>query len=488
LDGELIPIAGRQSYGDVPLRLKLYIFSLIFCVMLLGFIILYLLVTILIGYWASRKVTTTEDFLVAGKQLPMAVTAAALFATWFGSETLMGASSKFIEKGAIGIIEDPIGAALCFIMVGFFYAKPLYKLNILTINDFFSLRFGRKAELISAIFMVPSYFGWIAAQLVALGLLLQTITGLPMMWGIWLSMIVVLFYTYIGGMWAVSVTDFLQTFIIIIGLFLLMGRLWTDVGGWEAIDKNTPEGFFSITPEFSWLGITHYIAALITLGLGSIPSQDLFQRIMSSKSAKAAVNASFLSGVMYLSIGVMPLVISLCGAILYPDIMKGDTQLALPTMVMQHTELWLQILFMGALLSAILSTTSGAILAPAAVLGENILKPLFKGTKLSDRQVLHLMRGSVVVVAVLSAVMANLSASIYELAAMASAFTLVSLFAPLTAGLYWKKATSFGAIASMVSGMFVWLLCILMETETPPSIYGTAVSIFFMVAGSYVRK
>jgi Na+/proline symporter len=168
--------------------------------------------------------------------------------------------------------------------------------------------------------------------------------------------------------------------------------------------------------------------------------------------------------------------------------MKGDTQLALPTMVMQHTELWLQILFMGALLSAILSTTSGAILAPAAVLGENILKPLFKGTKLSDRQVLHLMRGSVVVVAVLSAVMANLSASIYELAAMASAFTLVSLFAPLTAGLYWKKATSFGAIASMVSGMFVWLLCILMETETPPSIYGTAVSIFFMVAGSYVRK
>ncbi|WP_448519074.1 sodium:solute symporter family protein [Rhodoflexus sp.] len=456
--------------------------------MLLGFILIYLLITMLIGYWASRRVTTAEDFLIAGKQLPMIVTATALFATWFGSETLMGASSKFIELGVLGVIEDPIGAALCFVLVGLFYARPLYRLNILTINDFFKIRFGRKAELISAIFMVPSYFGWIAAQLVALALLLQTITGLPMVWGIWLSMGVVLFYTYIGGMWAISVTDFLQTFIIIIGLLFLLHRLWGDVGGWEAIEQHTPEGFFDYTPEFSWHGITHYIAALITLGLGSIPSQDLFQRIISSKSERAAVNASLLSGVMYLSIGVMPLMIGLCGSILYPDIMKGDTQLALPTMVMRHTDIWLQIMFMGALLSAILSTTSGAILAPAAVLGENILKPLFKGSTLTNRQVLNLMRASVVVVAVLSAIMANLHSSIYELAAMASAFTLVSLFAPLTAGLYWKRANSFGAITSMISGLAVWLLCILLDTATPPLIYGTAVSIFCMITGSYIKE
>ncbi|MCS7020011.1 MAG: sodium:solute symporter family protein [Cytophagales bacterium] len=455
--------------------------------MLLAFVVIYLLATILIGYWASRRVSTTEDFLVAGKQLPMFVTAAALFATWFGSETLMGASSKFIEKGAIGVVEDPLGAALCFFMVGLFYARPLYKLNILTINDFFKIRFGRKAELISAILMVPSYFGWIAAQLVALALLLHTLTGLPTAAGVWLAMAVVLFYTYIGGMWAVSITDFVQTLIIIVGLFFLMSRLWTAVGGWKAIEQHTPPGFFSIVPKLSWEGITHYVAAWITLGLGSIPSQDLFQRIVSSKSARAAVNASFLSGMMYLSVGTMPLVIGLCGAILYPDIMKGDTQLALPTMVMHHADLWLQILFMGALLSAILSTTSGATLAPAAVLGENILKPLFKGTALSDRQLLQLMRFSVVTVAVLSAIMANISASIYELAAMASAFTLVSLFAPLTAGLYWKKASSFGAIASMISGMVVWLFCIWMETEIPPLIYATPVSIAFMIIGSLVR-
>lgn len=455
--------------------------------MLLGFIILYLLLTVFIGYLASRKVTTTEDFLIAGKQLPTAVTAAALFATWFGSETLMGASSKFIEEGAKGVIEDPLGAALCFILVGLFYAKPLYRLNILTINDFFKLRFGRKAELISAILMVPSYFGWIAAQLVALALLLHILTGLPTVWGIWLSMGVVLFYTYIGGMWAVSVTDFLQTFVIIIGLVFLLYRLWGDVGGWEAVEQHTPPGFFSLTPELSLTGIAHHVAALITLGLGSIPSQDLFQRIISSKSERAAVHASLLSGLMYLSVGIMPLVIGLCGAILYPEIMKGDTQLALPIMVMKHTDTWLQILFMGALLSAVLSTTSGAILAPATVLGENILKPLFKETPLSDRQLLQLMRVSVVIVAVLSAAMASFKASIYELAAMASAFTLVSLFAPLTAGLYWKKANACGATASMLGGMTVWLLCIVLETEIPPLIYATAVSIALMIGVSYVN-
>ncbi|MCS6967192.1 MAG: sodium:solute symporter family protein [Cytophagales bacterium] len=457
--------------------------------MVLGFVIGYLLLTILIGYLASRRVSTTTDFLAAGKQLPMSVTAAALFATWFGSETLMGASSEFVEKGAIGVIEDPLGAALCFVLVGLFYAKPLYNLNVLTINDYFRLRFGVKAELISALLMVPSYFGWIAAQLVALGLLLHTLTDLPVAWGVWLGMLVVLCYTYIGGMWAISVTDFVQTIVIIVGLIFLLQRLWTDVGGWEEIQRRTPEGFFSIVPEFSWQGITTYVAALITLGLGSIPSQDIFQRIISSRSAKAAANASVLSGVMYLSVGIMPLMITLCGSMIYPDVLHNntDSQLVLPEMVLRHTDTWMQILFMGALLSAILSTTSGAILAPASVLGENIIKPIFKGTPLSDRQMLALMRTSVVIVAVLSAIMANLHSSIYELAGMASAFTLVSLFAPLTAGLYWKKASSLGALASMLSGMAVWLICIGLETTTPPLIYATAVSIFCMIGGSLIK-
>ena len=108
-------------------------------VVLLTSIIIYLVITLLIGFWASRKVNNTKDFVVAGRQLPTYMAAAALFATWFGSETIMGASSEFVEHGLIGVIEDPFGAALCLILVGAFYARPLYRMNILTFNDFFKL-------------------------------------------------------------------------------------------------------------------------------------------------------------------------------------------------------------------------------------------------------------------------------------------------------------------------------------------------------------
>ena len=333
--------------------------------MLLAFIGGYLLLTLLIGWWASTKVHSTKDFVIAGRNLPLFIAACALFATWFGSETIMGASSEFVEHGLIGVIEDPFGAALCLILVGAFFARPLYRLNILTFNDFFKLRFGRKAELLSAVFMVPSYFGWIAAQLVAMAVVLNVIAGLTILQGIALCTMVVVIYTYIGGMWAVSITDFIQTIMIVAGLLFLAIQLSNQVGGVGVVIASTPEGFFRFLPEPDFQSIIYYIAAWITIGLGSIPQQDIFQRVMAARSANTAVRASYLSGAMYLTIGFLPLFIGLCGRMLYPELENGDTQMVIPFMVLEHSSMWLQIMFFGALLSAILSTTSGAILAPA---------------------------------------------------------------------------------------------------------------------------
>ena len=143
---------------------------------MLGFsVILYLLVTVIIGYLASRRIKNATDFAVAGRNLPFFMTSAALFATWFGSETILGASEEFIEHGVIGVIEEPIGAALCLILVGVFYAKRIYRTNALTFSDIFRDRFGKRAEIISALVMIPSFFTWIAAQFLALGLIFQLI-------------------------------------------------------------------------------------------------------------------------------------------------------------------------------------------------------------------------------------------------------------------------------------------------------------------------
>jgi SSS family transporter len=460
---------------------------------LLGFIALYLLGTLAIGWWASRRVKTTADFVVAGKRLPLFMASCALFATWFGSETVMGASAEFAEHGLIGVIEDPFGAALCLFLAGLLIARPLYKLNLFTFSDFFRLRFNKAAEITSAIFMVPSYFSWIAAQIVALAIVLQSVSGLDRAWGVLICTGLVLIYTYVGGMWSVTITDFVQTIAIIVGLAALALEMVLKAGGFGPMIDAAPEGFFRFFPDPEAKDIIAWVAAWMTIGLGSIPQQDVYQRVMAAKNERTAVWSCYTSAIMYLSIAFLPLMICYCGRMLYPELAQGDAQMMIPAMVLQHSGLGMQILFFGALLSAILSTCSGAMLAPATVMGENLIRPLFKD--LNDKQLLRIMRLSVVGVAVVTGGMALMRNNIYELVGESSALSLVSLFTPLMAGLYWKRASATGAIVSMIAGMAVWLAALLVlpeepaETDAiwlhiPPMLYGLAASVAGMIAGS----
>jgi solute:Na+ symporter, SSS family len=458
--------------------------------MLLTFIVVYLIITILIGWFASRYVKTASDFAIAGRKMPTYVVASGLFATWFGSETVMGASSEFVENGLLGVIEDPFGAALCLFLVGVFFAKPLYRLNIITFSDYFSLRYNKNAEWVSAIMMIPSYFSWIAAQLVAMAVILQFIAQIPFVWGVLICASVVVFYTFIGGMWSVAITDTIQTAMIIIGLLVLMIELLIEVGGFQNLVKNTPPDFFRMIPKehtpLSWL---NYAVAWITVGWGSIPQQDIFQRVLSSKNEKVAVRGSIISSFMYLSVAFIPLIIALCGKVLYNDL-GTDPQMNIPILVKMHTSVGMQILFFGAILSAILSTCSGALLAPATVVGENLVKPILeiKKIQINDKTLLLIMRWSVVGIALISAWMATLNSNIYELVGLSSAVSLVGLFIPLVAGLYWQKANASGAILSMVFGMAAWLLALALGTEIPPVVYGLGFGVGCMVVGSMVKR
>ncbi len=459
---------------------------------LLVFILLYLVLTVLVGYWASRFVKNTRDFVVAGRRMPMIVVASGLFATWFGSETVMGASSAFLDEGVMGIIEDPFGAALCLFFIGIFMARPLYKLNLLTFSDYFRKRFNHRTETLSAVMMIPSYWGWIAAQLIALATVLNVLTGISVFWGVVLCAFVVTFYTYIGGMWAVSVTDLVQTIMIVVGMLLVMFDVVGQAGGFSALmakAQSEPETFRYL-PEPNVKDIVAYIAAWITVGFGSVPQQDVFQRVMSAKSEKAAIWGAYTSGFMYLTVALIPIVIAYCGKILYPELLKGGDdakQMLIPYMVMQHSSIAMQIFFFGALLSAIMSTASGAILAPATVIGENIVKPLMPN--ITDKQLLYVMRLSVVGITLMSVLFASMNNSIYELVRQSSEISLVSLFVPLVFGLYWKRATAWGAIGAMLIGMGVWLVATILKTEYPTIVYGLLASIGAMIVLSlYTEK
>lgn len=454
--------------------------------MLTAFVLVYLLVTILIGRWAARKVKSAGDFIVAGRSLPLGISTCVIFATWFGSETMLGATSEFAQHGLIGVMEDPFGASLCLLLVGLFYARKLYRTNLLTFCDYFRERYGRKAEVVSALLMIPSYFGWIAAQIVAMGIVVNTVMGVPHGTAMIASGLIVMAYTYMGGMWSVSITDFIQTIMIIIGIVVIAVIVVHDAGGMQTVIDRAPAGTFRFLPDRDWNSWLHYLAAWFTIGLGSIPQQDVFQRLMSSKSERVAQYSSYLGALMYLVIGSVPLLIVLCAQQLYPGLAAQGTEKILPNMVLQHGNLFIQVLFFGALLSAVMSTTSGAILAPATVLGENIIRPFFKN--ITDKQFLRVIRISVVIVSAISMGMAFSSQDIYELVASSSVLSLVSLFVPLTAGLYWKRSNEGGAILSIILGTAGYIYSEFTGTEMPPLFVGLLCSIAGMLAGTFGWK
>jgi solute:Na+ symporter, SSS family len=455
--------------------------------LLIASILLYLGLTIAVGFWASRKVKGSGDFLLAGRSLPIVLSSSALFATWFGSETVFGASSRFLEGGLLAVIEDPFGAFLCLVLFGLFYARKLYSMNLLTLGDYFKVRYGKRTEVIASVFMVPAYFGYTAGQLVALGLIAHVVIGIPVWQGVVICAVAVTLYTYVGGMWAISITDFIQSIIIVMGLIILAWVLVDKAGGVSVVMTAASTDSYKFLPEGNSVSVITWLAAWSVLGLGSLPSQDVFQRTMSSGSAEVAVRSCFYAAALYLTVAMLPLFISLCVRHLYPDEINGDTQTTLLHMVTAHTALPVQILFFGSLMSAIMSTTSSSLLAPAALFSENIVKPLTKG-RLNDKQLLYTTRSSLLVFSAIATVMACLNSDIYELVGGSSILSLVSLFAPLTLGLYWRKANSLGALISMITGMLTWVYFENYPIQIPSLVPATLASVAGMIIGSLIRK
>ncbi len=138
-------------------------------------LIVYLFVMFAISYYAETQIHNTEDFLVAGRKLPLSLAWATILATWFGAATVLTQSDEVRQNGLQMAALDPLGAGLCLILAGLFFAVPLWKMGLLTISDFFRKQFGPKSEFLTACIMVPSYFGWIATQFKALAQVLQLI-------------------------------------------------------------------------------------------------------------------------------------------------------------------------------------------------------------------------------------------------------------------------------------------------------------------------
>ncbi|MBI4123451.1 MAG: sodium:solute symporter family protein [Betaproteobacteria bacterium] len=465
--------------------------------MLIISVAVYFLITIGIGLWAAQRVHNSKDYLVAGRSLPLTMNMATVFATWFGAETVLSVSATFAKDGLGGIVADPFGSSFCLLFVALFFARAFYRMDLLTIGDFYHKRYSKPVEVTTSVAITASYLGWTSAQLTALGLVFSVLSGgaISLDTGIVIGAVIVLGYTIWGGMWSVALTDLFQTVVILIGLAAVAWLVGGMAGGpGKVIAAAAEAGKLEFWPRGGAKEWLWFLAAWMTLAIGSIPQQDVFQRVTSAKDEQTAVRGSLLGGLLYFCFAFIPMFIAYSALVIEPGygaLFAGEDareiQRILPDLILERTPMWAQVLFFGALLSAILSTASGALLAPTALFTENVLRPLVP--RMSDQQFLLLLRVVLVTFTLAALLFAlNSKSTMYEMVQNAYKVTLVSCIVPLAAGIYWKRASVPGAMLSVVFGLFSWGVAEFTAPEAtiPPQLVGLAFSILGMGLGSLV--
>jgi len=441
----------------------------------------YLLLMLAVGVFASRRISGSADFIVAGKRLSLLLCTATLAATWFGGGICIGAASAAYEGGVMAVIADPFGAALCLFLAGLFYVRLMRRMGLMTVASFFTTRFNRQAGLLASLCTIPAYIGWVGSLMVAFGRILQSLTGLDPQTGIFIGAAIVLIYTFAGGMWAVTLTDFLQVTILIVGLLIITPLLLKDMGGWSVLAAQIPADRFHFYPHegtaSSWFA---YARDWLVIGLGNLAGQDLIQRSLSSRDEKIAYRSAYLAGLLYITVGLLPVLLGLAGAVILPDL--ADPDLVMMALALKYLPEIALVLFMGALVSALLSSADSALLAPASVVGWDLLR--FFRPDASERTSLRISRLAIVIFGLASLFMALYKTTIYELMVDSWSVLLASLFVPLTAGLWWRRSNGPGAVAAIAVGLIAWQVLLFATPDLPADLLAVPFAAVALVAVS----
>jgi Na+/proline symporter len=411
----------------------------------------YLVVQFALGMLVSRRIANESDYLLAGRRLGLGLAAFSIFATWFGAETVVGAAGSIYDDGLSGGSADPFGYGLCLLVLGVFVAMPLWRRRYTTFGDLFRERYSVGVERFAVLLMVPTSVLWAAAQIRAFGQVVSAASDLEVSIAITAAAGFVIVYTVAGGLLADVVTDFVQSIAVVIGLLVLLVAVGAANGGLGAI-------IASIDPErlqlFSTTNATplEIIEAWAVPVCGSLLAVELLSRILGCKSAATARNATLLGAALYLTVGLVPVMLGLAGPTLVPELEEPEQLVA--TLAERHLSTFLYVLFAGALISAILSTVDSCLLAAASLVSHNLVVPLKPA--LSERGKIYSARLGVVVFGVIAYVIALYAGGIYELVATASAFGSAGIFVVGLFGLFSGIGASPSAYAALASGIAVW--------------------------------
>lgn len=410
----------------------------------------YLAIQLAIGIVVSRRISTETDYILAGRSLGLGLGSFSIFATWFGAESIQGAAGTIYAEGLSGGSADPFGYVACILLVGLVFARPLWNRGFTTFGDLFRLRYGVLVERVAILLMVPTSVLWGAAQIRAFGNVVSHASALPIEVAITGAALFVVGYSTVGGLLADAWTDVVQGLAVIIGLVVLAALLvssgtlqqaWTQVPADRLALLGTPDTPWYVTAE-----------AWAVPVVGSMLAVELISRILGCRSADTARRACLVGGGLYLSVGLIPAVLGLCGPVLAPGL--ADPEQLVPELARQYLGTAAYVLFTGALISAILSTVDSILLAGSALITHNVLLTL--RPDLSDGAKLRWSRAGVLALGLCAWTLALASESIASLVEYASAFGSAGIFVVATFGLFTSVGGTVSALASLATGMVVW--------------------------------
>lgn len=415
--------------------------------------IIYILLQLLIGIAVSRRITNESDYLLAGRSLGSTLATLSVFATWFGAETCIGAAGSVYERGMVGASVDPFGYALCLVLMGLLFSIPLWRRQLTTLADLFRVRYSSTVEGLAVLLMVPGTVMWAAAQIRAFGHVLSATSGYDVEWTIAIAALVVIFYTMYGGLLADVVTDAVQGVALIIGLCILLFCVVKANGGLlPAINHIEPRRLQLFgSSEQSWIEIIEQWAIPVC---GSLMSQELVSRVLASRSPEIARRACVNGGLLYLTVGMMPVAIGLMGYHLVPGLKQPEQ--ILPHLAGQYLNALLYIIFAGALISAILSTVDSALLAASALLSHNLLIPRVHPVSETDK--VKIARYVVMFCGIIAYGLALHAGRVYTLVEEASAFGSAGIFVVVIFGLFTRFGRVGSAAGALIAGISSWII------------------------------
>ncbi len=421
-------------------------------------VVLYLLIMLFIGWYSSTKITSNTDFVVAGRRLGPLLMAGTLAATEIGGGSSLGVVQNGMSGYGMSAAWYIITMGIAFVILSFL-APKFRGATVKTVPEYFRRRYGKGSGLITAIIMFLPLVGLTAGQFIASAVILSTMLGINYQVAVIIVAVVVTVYSIMGGLWSVTLTDFIQVFLIVIGMIIAVPFALKYAGGWSAVAANVPEGTMSMLQGYDVFGVISLVIMYVaTFSVG----QEAVSRFYAARDGKAAKGGAWLAALINFIYAFIPTILGIItlalinmGKFNAADFESVGARYALPVLAMEVMPAIICGLLFSGIISATMSSSDSDLLGAGSIFANDIYKRVIK-PEASDAEVMKVTKITMCLVGIASMFIALFNTqSLITILMFCFTLRAAGSFFPYVLGHYWKKASTAGTIASLIAGTVV---------------------------------